>query len=179
MQPPFSEDEHLDGLIRALRKVVRPVAARLQALEAGVRVSLQVLVASLTTDAELLAQIGDRKSTAPGQWDKASNLSIEVTPPSPLRPVRAMARQGFSTAWLPSAFARGFGETRMCNLSPWTVCHLSCRFEPAFEWWRSKGSNFTISRDSSFVRATTAINSSFALSLNSSTARNAPISLLS
>src|SRR5690606_6904146 len=59
---------------RALRAVVRPVAARLKALQAVRRVALQMLVAGLAADAELLAQTRHRETARLRQTDKANDL---------------------------------------------------------------------------------------------------------
>ena len=62
MQAPFGEDELLNINIGAMRAGVRPVATRLQALEAIERVAGQVFIAGLAADAELLAQIAEYKA---------------------------------------------------------------------------------------------------------------------
>ena len=104
-QAAFRENHCLHRLSGALRKLVRPVAAGLQPLQAARRVALQVLVAGLTADPKLFAQIGDRKTVRLRKRHKSNDL--------------------FHGGYIwPGHCAR------MCNLSPWTKCHLSRRFEP-------------------------------------------------
>jgi hypothetical protein len=74
VQPPLGEDQRLHRLVRALREVMRPVAARLQALQTLGGVALQVFVPGLAADAKLLAQIGDRESTTAREHHKARYL---------------------------------------------------------------------------------------------------------
>ncbi len=88
----------------AFRRTVRPVAARLQACQAGLGVAVQVFVAGLAADPELFAQLGHGIASAPGEHDEAMDL-----------------------------FHVGYGvpgHCPMCNLSPRTKCYLSLRIEP-------------------------------------------------
>ena len=62
--PALRENECLDRFVGALRRVVRPVAARLQARQNECGVALQMFVAGLATDAELFAQLGHGKAPA-------------------------------------------------------------------------------------------------------------------
>ena len=62
--PALRENECLDRFVGALRRVVRPVAARLQARQNECSVALQMFVAGLAADAELFAQLGHGKAPA-------------------------------------------------------------------------------------------------------------------
>ena len=102
--PALRENECLDRFFGALRRVVRPVAARLQARQTECGVALQMFVAGLATDAELFAQRGHGKAPASGEYNKSIDLShIGYVGPRH-RPI--------------------------CNLSPRIKCHLSRRIEP-------------------------------------------------
>jgi len=74
MQPAFRENQGLHRLVGAQRKAVRPMTARLQSLQARSRVALQVFVAGLAADAELLAQLRDREAVALRQYNESINL---------------------------------------------------------------------------------------------------------
>jgi len=109
--------------VGALRRVVRPVAARLQARQTECGVALQMFVAGLATDAELFAQLGHGKAPATGEYNESIDL-----------------------------FHRGYVGPRhrpMCNLSPRIKCHLSRRIEPPFGsapkaiWWSGNAAGGT------------------------------------
>ena len=104
MQPALRENECLDRFVGALRRVVRPVAARLQARQTECGVALQMFVAGLATDAELFAQLGHGKAPATGEYNESIDL--------------------FHIGYV------GPGHRPMCNLSPRIKCHLSRRIEP-------------------------------------------------
>ena len=100
------ENECLDRFFGALRRVVRPVAARLQARQTECGVALQMFVAGLATDAELFAQLGHGKAPATGEYNESIDL--------------------FHIGYV------GPGHRPMCNLSPRIKCHLSRRIEPSY-----------------------------------------------
>ena len=113
MQPALRENECLDRFVGALRRVVRPVAARLQARQTECGVALQMFVAGLATDAELFAQLGHGKAPATGEYNESIDL--------------------FHIGYV------GPGHRPMCNLSPRIKCHLSRRIEPAVTCIRPGG----------------------------------------
>ena len=104
MQPALRENGCLDRFVGALRRVVRPMAAWLQARQTECGAALQMFVAGLATDAELFAQLGHGKAPASGEYKKSINLS----------------HIGYV----------GPRHRPMCNLSPRIKCHLSRRIEP-------------------------------------------------
>jgi hypothetical protein len=58
----------------AFRRVMRSTTARLQARQTERGVALQVLVAGLAADAELLAQIGHAEAPTAGERDETNDL---------------------------------------------------------------------------------------------------------
>jgi len=70
----LGEDQGFDLGVRAMPAVVRTVAASLESFESVIRVTGQMLVASLAADPKLLAQICDRETVAARQHNKSNDL---------------------------------------------------------------------------------------------------------
>ena len=78
MQPALREDECGDRA-GGLRRVVRPLAARLQARQPECGAALQMFVAGLATAAELFAPLGHGKAPASGEYHESIDLFHKVT----------------------------------------------------------------------------------------------------
>ena len=74
MQPSFADDDALDGLGSTQRHAVRSAAAIGQCLAPSLGKAHQPLVAALSTDGELLAQLADGESAAVGKRYKLLSL---------------------------------------------------------------------------------------------------------
>src|ERR1019366_9559686 len=110
MQPALGEDERFNGFVRALRKLMRPMAAGLQPLQSLRRVALQVFVPGLAADAELFAQLRDRETVALCEDDKSIYL--------------------FHVGYVFPGHS-----AQKCNPSLRIKCYLSCRIEPLVARW--------------------------------------------
>lgn len=64
VQPAFGQNQASHRFVGALRTGVRPVAARPQARQTERGAALQMFIAGLAADPELLAQIRDAKASA-------------------------------------------------------------------------------------------------------------------
>ena len=72
--PALRQNQRRHRLVGALRRMVRPVTARLQTRQTEFGVALQMFVAGLAADAELLAQIGPTKTPAAREHHESIDL---------------------------------------------------------------------------------------------------------
>jgi len=79
MQPALRENERRNHFAGALWRVVRPLAAPLQARQIERCAALQMFVAGLATAAELFAPLGHGKAPATGECNESIDLFHKVT----------------------------------------------------------------------------------------------------
>lgn len=136
MQPSLRQNQRRPRLIGAVRRTVRPVAARFQSRRPKGRIALQMLVARLAADPKLLTPIADAEASAARQYDE----SIDLFPIGYFLPRRRGDMCNVSPRFVPVHFIPRFSvysvvpqliSVNFCKL--WHVGSTRPRLAPADE----------------------------------------------